>query len=275
MDPGWFSGFFAVLAVMTFATTTNHMLFVTNALKGVDYQTIEAARNMGASTWTILRRIVLPMLKPTLFAVTVLSFLTGLGALSAPQVLGGRDFQTITPMILTFTQQPDVAGPGRAAGRHPRRGHHADAGRHDPAGKGRNLLLGLQGLLRPAEAADPQPRGQRRGPRRRLPAVRRVHPAGGPDRAVLLRRRRRDPDRTALPRQPDPGQLRPGAHPALGPAAVRHQHRLQRPGRADRRRRAAVRGPAPAEVPQLGHEPSSSICSTSRGSCPRRCSPWA
>ena len=36
-----------------------------NALKGVDYQTIEAARNMGASTWTILRRIVLPMLKPT------------------------------------------------------------------------------------------------------------------------------------------------------------------------------------------------------------------
>jgi iron(III) transport system permease protein len=106
MDPGWFSGFFAVLAVMTFATTTNHMLFVANALKGVDYQTIEAARNLGASTWTILRRIVLPMLKPTLFAVTILSFLTGLGALSAPQVLGGRDFQTITPMILTFTNSP-------------------------------------------------------------------------------------------------------------------------------------------------------------------------
>ena len=91
---------------MTFATTTNHMLFVANALKGVDYQTIEAARNLGASTWTILRRIVLPMLKPTLFAVTILSFLTGLGALSAPQVLGGRDFQTITPMILTFTNSP-------------------------------------------------------------------------------------------------------------------------------------------------------------------------
>lgn len=106
MEPDWFSGFFAVLAVMTFATTTNHMLFVANALKGVDYQTIEAARNLGASTWTILRRIVLPMLKPTLFAVTILSFLTGLGALSAPQVLGGRDFQTITPMILTFTNSP-------------------------------------------------------------------------------------------------------------------------------------------------------------------------
>ena len=106
MDAGWFSGFLAVLVVMTFATTTNHMLFVANALKGVDFQTIEAAKNMGASTWTILRRIVLPMLKPTLFAATILSFLTGLGALSAPQVLGGREFQTITPMILTFTNSP-------------------------------------------------------------------------------------------------------------------------------------------------------------------------
>ena len=106
MDRNWFSGFLAVLVVMTFATTTNHMLFVANALKGVDHQTIEAAKNMGASTWTILRRIVLPMLKPTLFAVTILSFLTGLGALSAPQVLGGREFQTITPMILTFTNSP-------------------------------------------------------------------------------------------------------------------------------------------------------------------------
>lgn len=102
MDREWFGGFFAVLFVMTFATTTNHLLFLGNAIRDVDFQTIEAARNMGASDWTTLRRVVLPVLKPTLFAVTILSFLTGLGALSAPQVLGGEDFQTITPMILTF-----------------------------------------------------------------------------------------------------------------------------------------------------------------------------
>lgn len=102
MDPDWFSGMLAVVVVMTLATTTNHLLFVSSALAKVDHQTVEAARNMGASEWTILRRVVLPMLKPVLFAVTILTFLGGLGALSAPQVLGGRDFQTITPMILTF-----------------------------------------------------------------------------------------------------------------------------------------------------------------------------
>lgn len=106
LDPNWFTGYFAVLTVMTFATTTNHMLFLSSSLAKVDHQTIEAAQNMGAGTFTILFRVVLPMLRPMLFATTILSFLTGLGALSAPQVLGGRDFQTITPMILTFAGSP-------------------------------------------------------------------------------------------------------------------------------------------------------------------------
>lgn len=104
VDPNWFSGFFAVVLVMTFATTTNHMLFLSSSLAKIDYQTIEAARNMGASTWRILWRIVLPALRPMIFAVTVLTFLTGLGALTAPIVLGGPDFQTIAPMIVTFSK---------------------------------------------------------------------------------------------------------------------------------------------------------------------------
>lgn len=104
VDPNWFSGYFAVVVVMTFATTTNHMLFLGSSIAKIDYQTIEAARNMGASTWTILWRIVLPALRPMIFAVTVLTFLTGLGALTAPIVLGGQDFQTVAPMIVTFSK---------------------------------------------------------------------------------------------------------------------------------------------------------------------------
>ena len=104
IDPDWFSGYFAVVVVMTLATTTNHMLFLGSSLAKIDYQTIEAAQNMGASTLTILWRIVLPALRPMIFAVTVLTFLTGLSALTAPLVLGGSDFQTIAPMILTFSK---------------------------------------------------------------------------------------------------------------------------------------------------------------------------
>jgi iron(III) transport system permease protein len=102
-DTTWFHGYWAVLFVMTFACTSNHVLFLSNAIRKIDFQTVEAAKNMGASTFYILRRVVLPVLKPTMFALTILLFLTGLSATSAPLILGGREFQTITPMILTFS----------------------------------------------------------------------------------------------------------------------------------------------------------------------------
>lgn len=106
LDRNWFSGYFAVVFVMTFATTTNHMLFLSSSLGKVDYASIEAAKLMGASPWTILRRIVLPVMKPMLFAVTVLTFLIGLGALTAPLVLGGPDFQTVAPLIIDLSRSP-------------------------------------------------------------------------------------------------------------------------------------------------------------------------
>ena len=106
MDPHWFQGALAVIVVMTFAGTGQHMLFLSAALAKVDYTTIEAAKMMGASTWTVLWRIVLPTIKPMIFAITILTFLGGLSAFAAPQVLGGLDFQTISPMILTFAQAP-------------------------------------------------------------------------------------------------------------------------------------------------------------------------
>lgn len=101
-DVSWFDGLFAVAFVMTFACTSNHMLFLSSALRSIDYQTIEAAKNLGASEFTILRKVVLPTLKPTLYALTIITFLAGLSATSAPMVFGGREFETITPMILTF-----------------------------------------------------------------------------------------------------------------------------------------------------------------------------
>ncbi|MDD9269728.1 iron ABC transporter permease [Paenibacillus sp. MAHUQ-63] len=111
-DTNWFHGYWAVLFVMTFACTSNHVLFLSNAMRKVDFQTIEAAKNMGASPFYILRRVVLPVLKPTIYALTILLFLTGLAATSAPLILGGTEFQTITPMILAFansTYSKDLA----------------------------------------------------------------------------------------------------------------------------------------------------------------------
>lgn len=112
MNTKWFQGYWAVLFVMTFSCTSNHMIFLRNAMRAVDFQTVEAARNMGASQFYILRRVVLPVLLPSLFAVTILTFITGLSAMSAPLLVGGTEFQTINPMIKTFadsTTSKDLA----------------------------------------------------------------------------------------------------------------------------------------------------------------------
>jgi len=106
MNVDWFTGYWAVLYVMTFACTSNHLLFLTNAIITIDFQTIEAAKSMGASQWTILRRVVLPVLLPTILAVTILVMVIGLNATSAPLIVGGTGFQTISPMILSFSRMP-------------------------------------------------------------------------------------------------------------------------------------------------------------------------
>ncbi|MHC1786902.1 MAG: ABC transporter permease [Christensenellales bacterium] len=97
IDPNWFSGFRAVLFTMTFAVTSNHMLFLRNAIRGIDYNTVEAARNLGAGPLKVLWKVVFPTLIPTLFSLTIMTFITGLCAMSAPVLLG---YDSINPEIV-------------------------------------------------------------------------------------------------------------------------------------------------------------------------------
>ena len=82
---------------MTFACTSNHALFLRNAIRGIDYNTVEAARNLGARPFKVLLRVVMPTLLPTLFSLTVMTFITGLCAMSAPTLLG---YNSINPEIV-------------------------------------------------------------------------------------------------------------------------------------------------------------------------------
>ena len=115
MNKSWFSGFNAVLFTMTFACTSNHMLFLRNAIRGIDYNTVEAARNLGARPFKVLLKVVFPTLIPTMFSLTVMTFITGLCAMSAPTLLG---YDSINPEIvrLAGSSMADEAFPqARAA----------------------------------------------------------------------------------------------------------------------------------------------------------------
>lgn len=102
LPDAWFHGWFGVLYAHTFLLTSFHFLFLRAAMRRVDFSTIEAARALGAGEFTVLARVVLPTVAPTLIAVTLLTVYKAAGSFSAPQILGGRDFGMLSQIILTL-----------------------------------------------------------------------------------------------------------------------------------------------------------------------------
>lgn len=74
------------------------MIFpIYNAVESLDYNQIEAARDMGASWIKVHRRIVIPFAKPGIASGCTVVFMLTAGALAMPQIVGG-------PSNLWFTQ---------------------------------------------------------------------------------------------------------------------------------------------------------------------------
>lgn len=59
-------------------------------LQAIDDSLIEAARSLGASRLTVLRRIIVPLSLPGLLAGAVLIFVPVVGSFMEPRILGGR-----------------------------------------------------------------------------------------------------------------------------------------------------------------------------------------
>lgn len=106
MNPGWFTGAFAVFFVMTFGCTHQYMIFFRNAINSIDNELIDSAKNLGSNQFQILSKVVMPIVKPTLITLIVITFQTGLISFAAPLMVGGKNFQTISPLILTFAKRP-------------------------------------------------------------------------------------------------------------------------------------------------------------------------
>jgi spermidine/putrescine transport system permease protein len=61
------------------------------SLQAIDTSLVEAARSLGASSFTVFRRIILPLSLPGLLVGIILIFVPVVGAFMEPRILGGRD----------------------------------------------------------------------------------------------------------------------------------------------------------------------------------------
>jgi spermidine/putrescine transport system permease protein len=59
------------------------------SLEKLDFRLVEAAYDLYATRWQVLRRIIIPIAKPGIVAGCILVFIPGLGAFITPELLGG------------------------------------------------------------------------------------------------------------------------------------------------------------------------------------------
>lgn len=107
----WFSGLPAILIVHTFTMTGYHFLFLRPAIRRIDFSLVEAARSLGMGPVKAMLWVVLPVLRPTLLAATLMVFIGALGSFAAPNILGGGHFEMVAPLIqsLTGLGRPDMS----------------------------------------------------------------------------------------------------------------------------------------------------------------------
>ena len=79
----------AVLIGMTYVYLPLMVLPLYAAIDRFDLRLLEAGYDLYASRWQVLRRIILPIVRPGIIAGSILVFVPSLGAYVTPRVLGG------------------------------------------------------------------------------------------------------------------------------------------------------------------------------------------
>jgi spermidine/putrescine transport system permease protein len=59
------------------------------SMEKLDFRLIEAGYDLYANSWKVLRRVIIPLVKPGIIAGSILVFIPSLGAYVTPRVLGG------------------------------------------------------------------------------------------------------------------------------------------------------------------------------------------
>jgi len=80
---------FAIMVGMTYVYLPLMVLPLYAAMERLDFRLVEAAYDLYATRFQVLRRVIIPLVKPGIVAGSILVFIPALGAFVTPRVLGG------------------------------------------------------------------------------------------------------------------------------------------------------------------------------------------
>jgi alpha-glucoside transport system permease protein len=94
----------ALIVVMAWMWTGFAMVIISASLKGISVELMEAARVDGATEWQVFRRIVFPLLLPTVAVVATTMIITALKAFDIVYTMTGGNFNTEVMANLMFKE---------------------------------------------------------------------------------------------------------------------------------------------------------------------------
>ena len=78
----------AVFLVMVYAYVLFMVFPIYNTIDTLDKNQLEAARDLGASSWRIHTRVVIPHAKPGIAVGAIMTFMLSAGSIAAPEIVG-------------------------------------------------------------------------------------------------------------------------------------------------------------------------------------------
>ncbi|RUV55718.1 ABC transporter permease [Mesorhizobium sp. M5C.F.Ca.IN.020.29.1.1] len=96
---------FALMVGMTYVYLPLMVLPLYASMEKIDFRLVEAGYDLYANRYQVLRRVIIPLVKPGIIAGSILVFIPALGAYVTPRVLGGSKNMMLGNLIeLQFGQ---------------------------------------------------------------------------------------------------------------------------------------------------------------------------
>jgi spermidine/putrescine transport system permease protein len=95
----WINGNGGVMIGMVYAYILFMLFPLYNAIESLDKNQIEAARDLGAPTWRIHWRVVIPHAKPGIAVGCIMIFMLNASSYAVPAILGGPNSRWFTEII--------------------------------------------------------------------------------------------------------------------------------------------------------------------------------
>lgn len=101
-------GQLGIVLMQSLGFTSMNAILLIGYLKQIDKPLIESARSLGAKTTDIIKDIILPLMRPAITVVMLLSFIRSLADFSTPTIIGGAFNVLATEAYLSVIAQGDI-----------------------------------------------------------------------------------------------------------------------------------------------------------------------